>query len=129
VQHDLIVKNLMNQISICKLLLKRNEIKPFLKWLITGDEKWITYNEKDRGRSFANGGQARIDAKKSDGVLCVCVCVCSCARAHACVDGGIGKESFYELLPPGQTIDSNSLLSTTGKITPSNREKATGIDQ
>jgi len=51
--HDLTVKNLMNQISICELLLKRNEIESFLKRLITGDQKWIMtiMYEKDRGRS------------------------------------------------------------------------------
>jgi len=45
--HDLTVKNLMNWISICKSLLKRNEIESFFKWLITGDEKWITYDNCD----------------------------------------------------------------------------------
>jgi len=46
----------MNQISICELLLKWNEIESFLKQLIAG-KKWITYDkkkvfcEKDRGRS------------------------------------------------------------------------------
>jgi len=38
------VKNLMDRISIYKSLLKRNEIEPFLKRLITGDDKWITYD-------------------------------------------------------------------------------------
>ena len=39
VSHDLSEKNLMNCISICDLLLKRNENIPFLKWMITSDEK------------------------------------------------------------------------------------------
>jgi len=37
--HDLTVKNLTDRISICKSLLKRNKIEPFLKRLITGNEK------------------------------------------------------------------------------------------
>jgi len=43
----------MDQISICESLLKRNEIEPFLKRLITDDEKLCTTTtyEKDRGRS------------------------------------------------------------------------------
>ena len=32
----------MDQVSICKPVLKRNEIELFLKRMITGDEKWIT---------------------------------------------------------------------------------------
>jgi len=42
----------MDRISICESLLKRNEIEPFLKRLIT--EKWITYDnnvQRNRGRS------------------------------------------------------------------------------
>ena len=34
------------------ILLKRNEIEPFLKRMITGDEKWITYDNPIRKRSW-----------------------------------------------------------------------------
>jgi len=34
----------MDRISICKSLLKRNEIESFLKRLIMDNEKWITYD-------------------------------------------------------------------------------------
>jgi len=37
--HNLSDKNLMDRISICDLLLKRNENCPFFKWMITGDVK------------------------------------------------------------------------------------------
>ncbi|GFV36713.1 putative DD34D transposase [Trichonephila clavipes] len=33
----------MDQVSICEALAKRNEIDPFLKRMVTGDEKWVTY--------------------------------------------------------------------------------------
>jgi len=52
VPHNLSDKNLMDRISICDLLLKRNENYPFLKWMITGDEKWIVYNNVQRKRSW-----------------------------------------------------------------------------
>ncbi|GFY35903.1 histone-lysine N-methyltransferase SETMAR [Trichonephila clavipes] len=35
---------MMDRISICGTLAKRNEIGPFLKRMVTGNEKWITYN-------------------------------------------------------------------------------------
>ncbi|KAG5324191.1 SETMR methyltransferase, partial [Acromyrmex heyeri] len=44
------VKNIMDRINICDTLLKRNEIEPFLKRMITGDEKWITYDNRTRKR-------------------------------------------------------------------------------
>jgi len=45
----------MDRISICNLLLKRNENCPFLKWIfemITDDEKWIVYNNVQHKRSW-----------------------------------------------------------------------------
>ena len=50
VPHELTVKHLMDRVSICELLLKRNEIEPFFKRIITGDENWITYDNNVRKR-------------------------------------------------------------------------------
>ena len=58
VPHDLTVKNLMDRFSICESLLKRNDIEPFLKRLITGDEKWITYDNNVRKRSWTKRNEA-----------------------------------------------------------------------
>ncbi|GFV61714.1 histone-lysine N-methyltransferase SETMAR [Trichonephila clavipes] len=44
VQHQLSPKNMMDRISIREALAKRNEIDPFLKWMATGDKKWVTYD-------------------------------------------------------------------------------------
>ena len=39
VTHELTQRNLNDRITINEMLLKRNEMKPFLKRIITGDEK------------------------------------------------------------------------------------------
>ncbi|GFS76639.1 histone-lysine N-methyltransferase SETMAR [Trichonephila clavipes] len=44
VPHQLTPNNTMDRTSICEALAKRNEIDPFLKRMVTGDEKWITYD-------------------------------------------------------------------------------------
>ncbi|GFX35377.1 histone-lysine N-methyltransferase SETMAR [Trichonephila clavipes] len=44
VPHQLTPINMMDRISICEALDKRNEIDPFLKQMVTGDEKWVTYD-------------------------------------------------------------------------------------
>ena len=47
-------------ISTCDSLLKRNENVPFLKQIVTGDEKWnctIIWNGRDRGASEMNHQQ------------------------------------------------------------------------
>ena len=45
------MKNLKDRVPICESLLKRHEIEPFLKGMITGDEKWITYDNTERKQS------------------------------------------------------------------------------
>ncbi|XP_011050932.1 PREDICTED: histone-lysine N-methyltransferase SETMAR-like [Acromyrmex echinatior] len=52
VPHELSVKNMMDRINICDTPLKRNEIEPFLKRMIIGDEKWIAYDNRILKRSW-----------------------------------------------------------------------------
>ncbi|GFU15572.1 histone-lysine N-methyltransferase SETMAR [Trichonephila clavipes] len=55
VPHQLTPKNMMDRISICEALAKQNEINPFLKRMVTGDEKCGSHTtilcENDRGQS------------------------------------------------------------------------------
>ena len=41
IPHELKEVHLTKRINACDLHLKRNEFDPFLKRIITGDEKWI----------------------------------------------------------------------------------------
>ncbi|XP_018055291.1 PREDICTED: histone-lysine N-methyltransferase SETMAR-like [Atta colombica] len=52
VPQDLTEKNLMDRISICDSLYKRNEKTSFLKQVVMRDEKWIIYNNVERKRSW-----------------------------------------------------------------------------
>ena len=45
-------KNLLDHISACDSLLKRNENVPFLKQIATGDEKCILYNNVEREKAW-----------------------------------------------------------------------------
>ena len=47
VPHKLSKKNLLDHISACDSLLKRNENVPVFKQIVTGDEKWILYNNME----------------------------------------------------------------------------------
>ncbi|GFW13112.1 mariner transposase [Trichonephila clavipes] len=49
---------MMDRISICEVLAKRNEIDPFLKRIETGDEKWHIYDNIVRKRSWSKRGEA-----------------------------------------------------------------------
>ncbi|XP_076302370.1 histone-lysine N-methyltransferase SETMAR-like [Lasioglossum baleicum] len=52
IPHQLMEIHLTQRIIICDSPLKRNEIDPFLRSLITGDEKWIVYTKVNRKRSW-----------------------------------------------------------------------------
>lgn len=57
VPHELKETHLTQRINSCDLLKKRNENDPFLKRLITGDEKWVVTtisSGKDRGAGQVN---------------------------------------------------------------------------
>ena len=45
-------KNLLDCISACDSLLKRNENVPFLKQIVTGNEKWMLYNNMEQKGSL-----------------------------------------------------------------------------
>ncbi|XP_078043633.1 histone-lysine N-methyltransferase SETMAR-like [Augochlora pura] len=57
VPYELMQKNLLEQIGACDSLLKRNEIDPFLKRMVTGDETWVTYENNKRKRSWSKRGE------------------------------------------------------------------------
>lgn len=84
VPHNLSEKNLMDRVSICDSLLKRNENVPFLKHMITGDEKWIFYHNVERKRSWGKlGGSPQTTSKKNIH-----------SKKSCCLYGGIGKELY-----------------------------------
>ena len=53
VPHKLNEIQLTKRISICDSLLKRNSTDPFLKRIITGDEKWVVHDNVVRKRSWS----------------------------------------------------------------------------
>jgi len=73
---------MMNWINICDMLLKRNEIEPFLKRMIIGDEKWVTYDNQIRERSWTKEAE-----KQSQNMNWR-------RKRWCCVYGGIGRELF-----------------------------------
>ncbi|GFW84078.1 mariner transposase [Trichonephila clavipes] len=68
-------KNMMHLIFICEALAIRNEIDPFLKRMVTGDEKKVTYDNIVRKRSWSKRSEAAQTVAKprltSRKVLCI----------------------------------------------------------
>ncbi|KAL9873347.1 histone-lysine N-methyltransferase SETMAR-like isoform 1-T2 [Glossina fuscipes fuscipes] len=96
VPHQLTEKNMMDRISICEALAKRNEIDPFLKRMVTGDEKCITYDNPKR--SWSNSGEAPQTVVKPG---------LTARKVLLCIWWDWKGIIYYELLPYGQTLNSD----------------------
>ncbi|GFV85190.1 histone-lysine N-methyltransferase SETMAR [Trichonephila clavipes] len=64
--HVLTERNLCRHVDICNSLLKRHKNDPFLKRIITGDEKWVVYNNVKRKRSWSNKDEPAQTISKED---------------------------------------------------------------
>ena len=55
-----------NAVQARNSLLKRNETDPFLKRIITGDEKWVVYDNVVRKRSWSKRDEPAQTTSKAD---------------------------------------------------------------
>lgn len=97
VPHALSDRNMMDRINISSLLLEKDNETPFLKRMITGDEKWILYNNVARGRTWSKQGTVPATAVKQR---------LTPLKVMLCVWWDWKGIVFYELLPKNETIDS-----------------------
>ena len=65
VPHELSVKNKISRLNICDMLVKRIEIEPFLKRIITGNKKWVKYENIVRKRSWKKKDERSQTTSKS----------------------------------------------------------------
>jgi len=97
VPHELTQKNLIDRITICEMLLKRNKIETFLKWIVTGDEIWVKYENIKRKRSWSKAGDLPQTISKS-GLMA--------NKVMLSVWWNWMEIVHYELLQSGETINS-----------------------
>ena len=71
VSHKLNKRNLLDRISTCDFLLKRNKNVPFLKQIVMGSEKWILYNAVEWKRTTTNHTKGWSSSKEGDVVYMV----------------------------------------------------------
>ncbi|GFX40393.1 histone-lysine N-methyltransferase SETMAR [Trichonephila clavipes] len=89
---------MINQISICEALAKGYEIDPFLKQMVTEDEKWVTYDNIVRKRSWS---------KRNEAVQTVAKPGLTAREVLLCIWWNWKGIIYYELLPCGQTLNSD----------------------
>ena len=98
VPHELKEIHLTNPFNACDMHFKRNKFDPFLKPIITGDEKWIVYNNVSRKRSLSKHDEAPQTTSKAD---------IHQKKTMLSVWWAWQRVVYFELLPKNQTINSD----------------------
>ncbi|XP_066253847.1 uncharacterized protein [Euwallacea similis] len=111
VPHQLTEANLITRISICDSLRKRQESDPFLKQIVTGDEKWIIYENVKRKRSWGHSSQPPQTTSKVG------------LHPKKIMLSVWWDFKGTELLPSGKTIDSTLYCSQLTKLKEAIRTK------
>jgi len=113
VPHELNDRQMERRQNTCHILLAIQKRKLFLHRIVTGDEKWIYFQNPKRKKSWvdpANHQHLPQDQIASDGRRC-------------CVFGGIRSVIYYELLKPGKTINAHRYHQQLIKLHRALREK------
>lgn len=114
IPHELKKIHLMQRINICDMLLRRNQTNPFLKKLITGDEKWIVYNNVKRKRSWSKPGEPPQTTPKAETHQ---------KKVMLSIWWDYKGIVFFELLPVNTTINSNVYCQQLNKLNDSLQQK------
>ena len=95
-------KNIFDHISTCNSLLKHNESVPFLKQIVTGNEKWILFNNMEWKRSWDKRNEPPSATPKAS---------LHSKKVMLCVWWDWMGVLYYELLPENQSIPRSTAPS------------------
>ena len=98
-------KNLLDCISACDSLC--NENVPFLKQIVTGDEKWILCNNVERKRSWGKQNEPPSTTPKAS---------LHPKKVMLCTWWDWKGVLYYELLPENQMIHSKKYCSQLDQL-------------
>ena len=95
VPYDLKPRDVERRLFACEQLLQRQKRKGFLHRVVTGDEKWIYYDNPKRKKSWVKPGQAVASTPKRN---------IHGSKLLLCIWWDQLGVVYYELLQPNQTI-------------------------
>lgn len=98
VPHELTERQMENRKTTCEMLLAKYERKSFLHRIVTGDEKWIYFENPKRKKSWVTPGQPSTSTAKPDRFG---------KKRMLCVWWDQKGVVYYELLKPGETVNTD----------------------
>ena len=100
--HELTENAIANRYNICFSLLARQRKKSFLWRIVTGDEKWIYYDNPKRRKSWVSPGEPSTSTPKRN---------IHCHKVMLCIWWDMQGPVYYELLNPGETVNAERYRS------------------
>lgn len=97
VPHQLNERQMEKRKTMCELLLLRFERKSFLHRVVTGDEKWIYFENPKRKKSWVSPGQPSTSTPKPNRFG---------KKTMLCIWWDQKGVVYYELLKPGETVNT-----------------------
>lgn len=114
VPHELTEENKNRRVDICLHLLSRYKNKDYLHLIITGDEKWILYDNPKQRKSWVDPGQPSTSFAKPN---------IHAPKVLLCVWWDWKGIIYYELLKPGETVTSERYQAQLIKLSDMFEEK------
>lgn len=120
VPHELKERDIERRKTICELLLQRQQRKGFLHRIITGDEKWIRYDNPKRKPAWVKPGEPGPSTPKPN---------IHGSKVMLCIWWDQRGVVYYELLKQGETITGDRYRRQLIRLKQALGEKRTRMGQ
>ena len=117
VPHKLSDRNIIQRLNTCISHLAKFNKKDFLWKIITGDEKWIYYENPHNKKQWLSPGQTTVATPRKDRFG---------AKVMLCVWWDMKGVLYYELLEPKQTVNAQRYSQQLRRLDEQILEKRTG---
>lgn len=114
VPHELTERQQENRKTTCEMLLARYKRKSYLHRIVTGDEKWVYFNNPKRKKSYVDPGSKAKSTARPDRFG---------RKAMLCVFWDQRGVIWYDLLQPGQTVNSERYQQQLADLNEAIRQK------
>lgn len=120
VPYELKPRDIERRLCMCEQLLQRQTRKGFLHRIVTGDEKWIRYDNSKRRKSWGKPGHASTSTAKPN---------IHGAKLMLCIWWDQLGVVYYELLQPNETITGERYRTQLMRLSRALKEKRPQFEQ